>query len=241
MKYNKINQFFACGKPWYKKWWIYVVAVITFLFLIPCGINEVYKAGLTAKNPYITMWGADDLLSFYGSFLAFAGTVGLGGLALWQNYEFKIQNDIFQEKLEKFNNYLLALDIDREQKNILEMYFNYMEEITKIFNPEYVLQEVCTEHNFEKIFFRIKKAEMNATSIKRRLLFIDAVGVEHNFFEYCSEKSQELIYITQQANKTSNQKVTEIFGFWRSNSEKFNTNSLEFIYDTNSRLKREEK
>ena len=51
------------------------------ILIIPIIINELYK-----KNEgYITIWGAADVLSFYGSFLSFAGTVILGLVAVWQN------------------------------------------------------------------------------------------------------------------------------------------------------------
>ena len=31
------------------------------------------------------MWGTEDVLNFYGTFLSFIGTVSLGAIALWQN------------------------------------------------------------------------------------------------------------------------------------------------------------
>ena len=58
----------------------YIFGLI-FIISIPFLINELYKTG----GGYITMWGAEDVLTFYGSLLAFMGTVGLGALALRQN------------------------------------------------------------------------------------------------------------------------------------------------------------
>lgn len=65
---------------------------IITLLSIPFIINELYKIG-----GYVTMWSAGDVLSFYGGFLSFIGTVVLGALALYQN---KKANDI-NEKLQK--------------------------------------------------------------------------------------------------------------------------------------------
>ncbi|MGB4985069.1 MAG: hypothetical protein WBO70_04800 [Erysipelotrichaceae bacterium] len=103
---TKIKKIFVCEQPWYKKWWIYVVfsfVLFVLLFVIPCGINEVYKAGLVAKNPYITMWGAGEALVFYGSFLAFVGTVSLGGLALVQNNKIQKNHEDNQKRDEAIN------------------------------------------------------------------------------------------------------------------------------------------
>ena len=54
---------------------------ILIVLLIPIVINESYKIG----KGYITIWGASDVLSFYGSFISFIGTVILGLVAVWQN------------------------------------------------------------------------------------------------------------------------------------------------------------
>lgn len=68
------------------------VVILAIIIAIPFIINETYKYGLKSENPYITMWGAEDVLSFYGSVLAFLGTVSLGALALWQNFSFNKLN-----------------------------------------------------------------------------------------------------------------------------------------------------
>lgn len=76
-KKHDINWFFACGKPWYQKWWVWLIA-LAIILAVPFAINESYKAG----KGYQTLWEAKDVLSFYGSFLAFLGTIALGALAL---------------------------------------------------------------------------------------------------------------------------------------------------------------
>lgn len=61
------------------------ILCVVLVILIPFLINESYKVG----TGYITEWGANDVLSFYGSILSFLGTVFLGGLALYQNHKFE--------------------------------------------------------------------------------------------------------------------------------------------------------
>ena len=86
-------------KSWYKQWWIWLIVIAIFLFLIfgiPLIINNCY----IPNSGYITVWGGDDVLQFYGSILSFIGTVSLGILALWQNHILSKQNDNYQKILE---------------------------------------------------------------------------------------------------------------------------------------------
>ena len=91
-KKHDINWFFACGKPWYQKWWVWLIA-LAIILAVPFAINESYKAG----KGYQTLWEAKDVLSFYGSFLAFLGTIALGALALWQNKKANQTNELIME------------------------------------------------------------------------------------------------------------------------------------------------
>ena len=67
------------------KWWFYVILLCISL-CIPIIINEIYKI----DQGYITLWEAKDVLSFYGSFLSFIGTVVLGLIAINSAYCFLI-------------------------------------------------------------------------------------------------------------------------------------------------------
>lgn len=93
MRKNKkdIKWFFAVTKPWYMKWWLWLCTLIIVLS-IPIIINELYKYGISTGRGCITLWDAKDALAFYGSFLAFIGTISLGVLALHQNQVFKDEN-----------------------------------------------------------------------------------------------------------------------------------------------------
>jgi len=59
--------------PWYKKIWIWICIIVILIVLIsiPFIINESYKA----VWGYITMWGAEELLAFYGNLLAAVTTI----------------------------------------------------------------------------------------------------------------------------------------------------------------------
>lgn len=69
-----------------------IIGILILLF-IPIIINELYKIG----RGYVTMWGAADVLSFYGSFLSFLGTVILGIVAFWQNHKAHKLNEQLQK------------------------------------------------------------------------------------------------------------------------------------------------
>lgn len=69
-------------RPWYLNKWIWIVVAVVSL-LVPYAINEAYQC--KSENVYITEWGAADVLSFYGSFLSFAGSVVLGLVAVEQS------------------------------------------------------------------------------------------------------------------------------------------------------------
>ena len=82
---------------------IFVVLGVVLVSIIGAiVINELYKVG----NGYYTEWEASDVLMFFAAILGAIGTVGLGGLTLWQNEKLREQNerlsqanDVNQEKL----------------------------------------------------------------------------------------------------------------------------------------------
>ena len=65
-------------KPVYKKYWFWmiIIFVVVIVIIAPFIINESYKT----RRGYITLWGADDVLSYFGATLSFVGTVALGTL-----------------------------------------------------------------------------------------------------------------------------------------------------------------
>ena len=53
-------------------WLKCIIAAIVLIVLIPVVINELYKM----NTGYITMWGASDVLNYYGAILGSLVTVG---------------------------------------------------------------------------------------------------------------------------------------------------------------------
>lgn len=79
-------------KKLFTKWWFYLI-VFAVTLGIPFLINEAYKVG----KGYITLWKAEDALSFYGSYLSFVGTVILGIVAVYQNRKAHQLNEQMQK------------------------------------------------------------------------------------------------------------------------------------------------
>ncbi|MBQ2661181.1 MAG: hypothetical protein IJF80_00835 [Clostridia bacterium] len=67
---------------------LFVVSLI-----IPHIINISYLCGQDIKDPYITMWNAEAVLSFYGSYLSFFGSIILGAVAVFQTEKANKQTD----------------------------------------------------------------------------------------------------------------------------------------------------
>lgn len=78
-----------------KKRWHYLLLLVLFIIslAIPFGINEAYKVG----EGYITLWGAPDVLAFYGAYISFIGTVVLGVIAVEQNKKAHRLNEQMQK------------------------------------------------------------------------------------------------------------------------------------------------
>ncbi len=80
-----------------------LLMVFSMLMIVPVIIWLLYYIGDSGLILIYNSPSIGDTLSFYGSLLAFIGTICLGGLAFWQNIK---ANDI--------NEKLLKLEIDRE-------------------------------------------------------------------------------------------------------------------------------
>ena len=66
------------------KWWFYVILLVLTLS-VPYFINLVYLIGRRVGVICETVWSGADVLSFYGSYLSFVGTLVLGVVAIFQN------------------------------------------------------------------------------------------------------------------------------------------------------------
>lgn len=82
----------------------YIILFVVSI-LIPFIINELYKHGQNCNFAYITMWSAEDVLSFFGNYLSFFGTIILGAVAVFQtekaNEKTDNANDIATDALKQ--------------------------------------------------------------------------------------------------------------------------------------------
>lgn len=79
-----------------------LIALIIFMIIfgVPFIIHILFK--LHPNNDFfVAEWSAGELLSYYGSILAFWGTVILGALSLYQNHLIKQESDKRTELLEQ--------------------------------------------------------------------------------------------------------------------------------------------
>lgn len=79
-----------------------LIAFIIFLIIfgIPFIIHVLFKLHSNIDF-FVAEWTAGELLSYYGSILAFLGTVILGALSLYQNQIIKQESDKRTELLEQ--------------------------------------------------------------------------------------------------------------------------------------------
>lgn len=72
------------AKGFLTKWWFYVILLVLTLS-VPGFINLAYLIGSRVGAICETVWTGADVLSFYGSYLSFVGTLVLGVVAIFQN------------------------------------------------------------------------------------------------------------------------------------------------------------
>lgn len=135
-------------KPWYKKWWVYLLAVIilAMLILVPFFINYTCLEKIDSEDVAFT---ASDILSFYGSLLSFLGTVVLGIVALVQNEkirEFSVKTFEMEHRYDKRPLLILdhvALEVDNSYVATHESYKN-----VKFQNQNSMWKVELTTHNY---------------------------------------------------------------------------------------------
>ena len=85
------------------------ISILLFTLFIPIIINQLY----IFDKGYLTIWGAESTLSFYGSFLSFLGTVILSALAVWQNKQANnISKQLMDLEKDRFRPYIKILNKD---------------------------------------------------------------------------------------------------------------------------------
>lgn len=118
---------------------------INILVLIPIVSWGAYFIGDCGFVLIYTSLTIDGLLSFYGTFLAFLGTVALGALALWQNKNIYNRN--------------------KEHERIMSAKENYVLFDFSYYNSKYISLSNNKDTKVEKIDFNGKKAFWNYQSL----------------------------------------------------------------------------
>ena len=132
-----------------KKHWVVLICVVAIVVLaaVPFIINEAYKV----NSGYTTLWGAPDMLAFYGAVLGAIGTIALGALALWQNHVFEIENDKAQKIIEhistRSNEINMINNIVTYEVARLNRLSNLFDEFIKYCNPRIVIDLMVEYHN----------------------------------------------------------------------------------------------
>ena len=114
-----VDRFKATYPTFYKVIKIVVVGLIVYPVII-------WSAYFLADNGFVlirTSLGVGDAFGFYGSILAFIGTVLLGALALWQNNKLnKINNDLVQQQYKPIITVSPLLNITDEMEKFRTFY-----------------------------------------------------------------------------------------------------------------------
>lgn len=96
----------------HKKMWIWIIMLI-LIVIMPLIINETYKV----NKGYITLWSPEDVLSYYGSILAFISTSFLGYLSLLQNNRLnKINSELTRQQFKPIITISPSVDLSDEKE-----------------------------------------------------------------------------------------------------------------------------
>jgi hypothetical protein len=105
-------------KKWRSQWWILIagVVIIVISFFTPQVIDWLY---LKQKSwSLATTFTKEEMLSFYGAFLGFIGTISLGVLALWQNIN--MHNITIKQETLKNRAYFALVSVADPEKYIIK-------------------------------------------------------------------------------------------------------------------------
>lgn len=171
---SPIKFLFVKGKPWYKKWWVWIVYVIIFAILvsIPFLINFAYMKGLKMTEPN-TAYTASDLLSFYGTILGAVTTI----IALIATIRFTAYQSIKEQKLQRIK--LIAeykkVEIERKNNEILE----YADKIKNL----YLLKMIDYSHNWLENIFRSNRVNIFMSKFENLHYWIQKLNFSNSTIE----------------------------------------------------------
>lgn len=91
-----------------------IFALLLITIAVPIVINELYKV----EGGYLTKWGADDVLSYYGNVLSFIGTILLGAITVYLSIQANNMNKRLLNIEE--SRFVPCLSIDKENSSVQE-------------------------------------------------------------------------------------------------------------------------
>lgn len=92
-----------------KRVYIILLIVVVSAVIGPIIINEAYKSG----DGYITLWGPEDVLSYFGAVISSIGAITIGIIAIQQSNQANIISDRLLKIEEKNSIPYLTIDADR--------------------------------------------------------------------------------------------------------------------------------
>lgn len=213
-----------------------IIGILIASLSIPFLINELYQYGITSERKYYTLWEAKDVLSFYGSFLSFIGTVALGALALWQNKKFKEENDIAQKRIESVNDKLLELDKLREKEKLLEKYFSYVDEAEKLLNYMIIIGIPKEGRSSTEIMRAFTECCSKVKEKKRRIEYLDKKNASHDFYNYVNIIIQEIAQIILDYSDNKISLRSNLGKYMNSRKDEFDRRAKQFILDIDNTI-----
>lgn len=154
-----------------KSRWFWFILLIVVVFVIPLIIHLSYHQEIVI---FVTDWDATDVLLFYGSFLTFVGTISLGTLTLYQNQQFKVENDKIQQRLERINQEanevnILNKIIEVENRRIVEI-TNKLNIFEKKLLPTNTLDEIYSMVEIHTNCINVKEPEETIVCLNGEIL-----------------------------------------------------------------------
>lgn len=97
---------------------VLIITTVVLSVVVPVVINECYKSNVG----YITLWGAQDVLAYFGEILGALGSIFIGVIALAQSEQANKTSDRLLQLEEKKNTPYLFIDI---AKSSVETFNNH--------------------------------------------------------------------------------------------------------------------
>ena len=141
------------------KWILLGAGVLFLVFVVPVMINESYKA----ENGYVTLWGASDVLSFYGMILAAVGT-GAGVFLSIKHSQKQYQEDKRHRVLPFFS--INQLHQEKSDSFVQGLFYDALQErnATKREKLEDNEGLIYKEYPVEKVFFFIEESGITCST-----------------------------------------------------------------------------